>query len=43
MNNLNLLADEDLPENRERGEDGGKGGAAVDDPMRQMVYFESVG
>ena len=43
MYNLDLLADEDLAEDRERAEDGGKGGATVHDPVWKVVDFEAVG
>ena len=41
--NLDLLADEDLAEDRERAEDGGKGGATVHDPVWKVVDFQAIG
>jgi len=41
--NLDLLADEDLAEDRERAEDSWEGGATIYDPVREMVDFEAVG
>ena len=43
MDDLDLLPDEDLAEDGEGGEDRGEGGAAVDDPVWQVVDFEAVG
>lgn len=40
---LNLFADEDVSKDRKAAKNGGKGGAAVDDQMRDMVDLESVG
>lgn len=42
MNNLNLLPDENVSQNREEGKHGGKSSLAIDDEKRNMVHFESV-
>jgi hypothetical protein len=43
MNNLDLLADDNIAEDREEREDGGKGGFSVDDEERHIVDLEAVG
>lgn len=43
MYNLNLLADDDIPEDREEREDGGEGAGAVDDEKGHVVDFEAIG
>jgi hypothetical protein len=43
MDNFNLLSNHDIPENREKGEDGREGGGAVDDEEGDVVDFEAVG
>lgn len=41
--NLNLFPDKDVPQDREEGEDCGKGGLSVDDEKRHMIHLEAVG
>lgn len=40
---LYVLPDDDVPEGREEGEDGGEGGLAVDDEEGDVIDLESVG
>ena len=40
---LDLLADDDVPEDGEEGEDGGERGFAVDGPEGNVVDFEAIG
>lgn len=42
MHNLNLLTNEDLPQQRERAEDCRKSRAAVDNPVWKVVDFDPV-
>lgn len=39
---LNVLPDEDLPQNRKGAEHRRKGRAAIDDPVRQMIDLEAI-
>lgn len=43
VNYLDLLADDNVPEDWEEREDGGEGGFTVDSPERNVVDFEAVG
>lgn len=43
MDDLDLFSNEDLSENRKGREDRGECRAAVDHPVRKMVYFDAVG
>jgi hypothetical protein len=43
VDNLNALADYDIAEDGEKGEDGGKGSLAIDDPKGDVVDLESIG
>lgn len=43
MDNLNALADDNVAEDREEGEDGGKGRFAVDDQEGNVVDLEPIG
>lgn len=43
VHNLDLLADDNVPENGEEGEDGRECSFTVDDPEGDVVDFESVG
>ena len=43
VHDLDVLADEDVAQDGEGGDDGGEGGGAVDDPVRQVVDFEAPG
>lgn len=42
MNDLDLFSNYNISENREEGEDGWKGGLAVDDKERNVVDLESI-
>lgn len=42
MYNLDLLSNDDIPEDGEEREDGGKGGCAVNDEKRDMVDLEAI-
>ena len=42
MHDLYLLADEDLPQDRERAEHSRESGASIHDPVRQMVDLDTV-
>lgn len=43
MDNLDALADDNVAEDGEKGEDGGKGGLAIDDPEGNVVDLKSIG
>jgi hypothetical protein len=43
VDNLDLLADDDVPEDGKGRKDGREGGLAVDGPERDVVHFETVG
>jgi hypothetical protein len=43
MNNLDVLANDDISKDGEEGKDGGEGGLAVDDKERDVVDLEAVG
>lgn len=43
VDNLDALADADVPQHGEEGEDGGEGGVAVDDEEGHVVDLEAVG
>lgn len=43
MDDLNLFANDDIPEYREKGEHRGHGRLAVYDKERDMVDFEAIG
>lgn len=43
VDNLDALADDNVPKDGEEGEDGGEGGVAVDDEEGDVVDFEAVG
>lgn len=43
MNNLDLLANDDVSKDGEEGKDGGESGLAVDDKERDMVDLQTVG
>lgn len=43
MDNLYLLANEDLSKDRKGTEHGRKGSAAIYNPLWKMIHFESVG
>lgn len=43
VNNLDAFADGDVPEDGEEGEDGWKGGLAVDDEEGHVVDLEAIG
>lgn len=42
VDDLDLLADDDVPEDWEKGEDGWKGRFPVDDEERDVIDFQSV-
>jgi hypothetical protein len=42
VNNLDLLSNDDIPEDWEKGEDSRKGSCAVDDEKWDMVDFEAI-
>ena len=43
MDDLDFLADDDVAEDGEGGEDGWEGGFAVDGPEGDVVHFDAVG
>ena len=43
MNDLNLFADDDIPEYGKEGEDGGHGRITVDDEEWDMIDLKSIG
>lgn len=43
VDDVDVLADDDVAEDWEEGEDGGQGGGAVDDPEGHVVDLEAVG
>lgn len=43
MNNLDLFPNDNVPEQGEEGEDGGKGGLAIYDEKGYMVDFKAIG
>ena len=43
VHDLDAFADEDLAQDGEGGEDGGEGGLAVHDPVREVVDLDAVG
>ena len=42
VDDMNLLADEDLTQYGKRAEDSWEGRRAIDNPVRQMIHLETV-